>query len=326
MKPSQGYEYLSLLILYGYFNPIILSTNFDTMLEDALSSACETWGRKREVKVLVQEDLASDTFPEDGAIRIVKLHGSWDRPEHPLRLATCDTARLDPKARSLVGRLFSLFGMVIVGYRLKDVGIRNVLQEVDRSDGSFSCIVPDPSVADDPETGLLVERHSAPGSGVVESTFDQFFEALGGGLREVACRNVIGSRLDTGWERYLRSCLFGRERKALLDELQTEVLSLTQSFPSTEAQALLECVSYQRHPQGGWYHLEHDEGLLEQVTAVFDTYRRVVGDFETMWPEFILLLVQRDLFLVGKAGDEGRRTANRLCRGASRSSTAKNRS
>lgn len=306
MEPSKGYEHLALLILYGYFNPIILSTNFDTMLEDSLAAACQAWGREREVKVLVQEDLVSDSFPKDNVIRIVKLHGNWKRLDHPLRLTTRDTARLDPMARSLVNRLFSQFGIVVVGYRLKDVGIRNALQDVHQSDGSFSCIVPDPSMADDPETNLLIERHSAPGSGVVTSSFDQFFEALGGGLQEVACRNVAGSRLDAGWERYLRACLFGRERGRLLDELQTEALALAESFPSIEAQALLECVSYQRHPQGGWYHLEYGEGLLEQVAAIFHTYRRVVGDIETAWPEFVLLIVQRDLFLVGKPGDEGR--------------------
>lgn len=306
MEPSSGFTSLALLILYGYFNPIVLTTNFDTMLEDSIRTAIIRWKWDREVRVLVQEDVTSDFERYENEILVVKLHGDLRRPDQPLHIAVRDTARLLPSAKTLVTSLFREAGIVMVGYRIKDIGIRNVLEEVEQSEGSLCCIVPDPSVSNDPESALLLERHGLKSARVVECTFDDFFEALGGGLTELAQRRVIGQRLDAAWGQLEEACLFGSKRREILDSLLAESFSLVDEAMSCEAQALLECVSYQRHPRGEWYRLEHGVALLEQSNDAFEKFRRMVGVMDTIVPQFALLTLMRDLFLVGTTDAEER--------------------
>ena len=74
-KPSIGFQHLAYLICKGYFTNII-TTNFDSLLEEALNKFI----KPEQYKVLVRNEIADDKIAEilDAdipQIKILKLHG-----------------------------------------------------------------------------------------------------------------------------------------------------------------------------------------------------------------------------------------------------------
>ena len=80
MSPSSGYKTLAKLIDEGYFR-LILTTNFDFMLEKALKETKLILNKDYFVCVIGEgkERILTKKLENESMIRIVKLHGDYKR-------------------------------------------------------------------------------------------------------------------------------------------------------------------------------------------------------------------------------------------------------
>lgn len=298
LESSPGYDALALLVLRGLVSPILLSTNVDTLLEQSLRRTIDTTGRDWAVRVILQEEITDDTASSENEVLIVKLHGDNAREDVPLRVTEDATSRLSAAAGRFVAGLFREYGMIVVGYRIKDIGIRNVLQEVDASEGSLYWVLLEPEAEHDRDGSVLLGRHGFGDRGAIKSDFDEFFVALARGLSELDARRSVAERLDDAWSQLDRACAFGSERQGTLGSLSDEATSIALEADCAEVRALVELVSYQRQPRGESYRLEHGVRLLRNALDAYERFRRRVRQDETAWAEYSLLLQMRDLYLV----------------------------
>ncbi len=316
MVPSQGYEDLALAVYFGYFQRVIVTTNFDTMMESALSSLLDKYGFDFEVRVAVDDEGFNtwESVLSDGekVILIAKLHGCVQHPEHPLRTTISETGELSAAATEMVEGLFGQFGGVLIGYRLKDIGLRNSLQNVAASAGDLYIVAPDSTLDQDADVELLKERFGA--SARLDETFDCFAQEIGGGLREIAIRSQISENLDGAWDALRRATGFGSLRR---DAVATSRCLLDRLASSTnlELQALREAVAYLEHPRGESFRLDYIITLLRRCTQIHRAYARVSGPRLIASLSLVLVDYLRDrYFLVAATEAERRVVAEEIVR------------
>ena len=109
---------------------LFLTTNFDPLVEDYASFF--DWFEP--VVLTHQETWQASAWAEDGARRVLKVHGSVGKDPHQVVLKTSDYSALlnDDRYYRLVASLFSRFAVVTLGYSLRDREFRSLIEERSR--------------------------------------------------------------------------------------------------------------------------------------------------------------------------------------------------
>lgn len=122
---SPGYIYLSKLIRDGYFN-IVFTTNFDSLLEDALGNIM----KMREFKIVIRDEIKNTRIEEilkfeAPRVKIVKLHG--DLNARIFYIKSIETSDF-PEGLEYVLRKYFDQDIIIVGHRVKDLDIAKCIR------------------------------------------------------------------------------------------------------------------------------------------------------------------------------------------------------
>lgn len=297
MKPSEGYKYLSALLKAGYFYPIVLTTNIDHMLEDALRK--ETFIKKDiTIKVLTAEELTSHLIePCEGEIIIIKLHGDISKP-HSLKLISPETMQLPEVAEKLIARICEQYGIIVISYRARDIDVRNALQKAKPSTkGLFWVSKNALDEMEDKEILLLLDKHNSRKNVISGITFDEFFKELGADLIKVAIRKTYERGLNEAWILLDRARSFSNERREILQRLDRLSAQLLQQMNLEEVLALREFVQYELNKSGETYRLRQGVQFLEKA---IEGYRKYMSENEIIIIEYALLGELLNLFLTGE--------------------------
>jgi tetratricopeptide (TPR) repeat protein len=129
--PGFGYAVLAQLMAEkcGKHCNIILTTNFDDMVADALY----LYTNKKPI-VIFHESLAGFVKISDTRPLVIKLHGDSKLSPHNTRT---ETKELDEKVKKVIKNLLSETGLIFIGYGGSDKSIINILKEVPEDEGSF---------------------------------------------------------------------------------------------------------------------------------------------------------------------------------------------
>ena len=150
MEPSFGYEKLAKLIENGYFR-LILTTNFDYMLEEALKKTKLVLSKDYFICVVgaEKEDVLVRKLEDESMIRIVKLHG--DYKTRILPFTEEETFKFEKKLEKCLKRV-TKEGIIFMGYSGMD---RDVLSSLSHKGESLWWINPKKVTAD----RTIAERH-----------------------------------------------------------------------------------------------------------------------------------------------------------------------
>ena len=220
--PSPGYRCLAQLIKAGYFD-IILSTNFDVFLEDALS---DVGLRKRDFTVLIsnresEEQIVRALGFSKPRVKLVKLHGDLPArifaftPEEVFQF----TSRIEQTLTDILNG-----DIIVVGHSLRDDDLNRCIRA---NDGALWYVNPtEPSVAD--FAGRAILARGTPDhiiSGEL-GRFDDFFQALGEALLEAPAKATREEeeRRQAQAEAEQKRAEETREREARLAELYAQAM------------------------------------------------------------------------------------------------------
>lgn len=192
--PSIGYHKLAELVKNGYFD-LILTFNFDHLLEDALDKASFN-----DYRVIINGDVKENRIlgllrtPEP-RVKVLKLHG--DLKSRIFTFSRDEILEYHAAVKSVVAK-YSKRDIIICGYAFNDV---NVIKAFSNRGGSIYFV--NPAGAGNNIRGFLVSRKST--NKVIKDEmgkFDNFFTALGDRLRRMEteekaiglARDLVGLR------------------------------------------------------------------------------------------------------------------------------------
>ena len=117
LQPGEAFQ-----AFCGFFTGTICTTNFDTLLEDAMVQS------QRPVSVIVTEDRL--TVGKKDEARIVKIHGDFNHPDKMVITERDFDLYLDrnPIMATFISNLFISSTMLLVGYSLDDADLRGLWQ------------------------------------------------------------------------------------------------------------------------------------------------------------------------------------------------------
>jgi hypothetical protein len=108
---------------------IILTTNFDDMVADALY----LYTNKKPI-VIFHESLAGFVKISDTRPLVIKLHGDSKLSPHNTKR---ETKELDEKVKKVIKNLLSETGLIFIGYGGNDKSVIDILKEVPEEEGCF---------------------------------------------------------------------------------------------------------------------------------------------------------------------------------------------
>jgi len=272
MTPSDGYRHLATLLKGGLFYPIVFTTNYDTMLEQAIRE--EPFIKESyNLKVLVHSDVDSEYLqPGDNEILIIKLHGDISR-EDTLKVTTSQASVLPDTIRKLLHRIIEQHGLIVIGYRARDIGIRNAIQDAPPTKKGVYWITKDKlTEKNDSDVLALLQRHSSSQNVLSDITFDSVFSSLGKPYTSCNFRRHNRERLDEAWFKVDRLRSFGSERQDLLLNLENLAKELMRDCPTGESIALHEIIAYECDRSGETYRLQQSVLLLEKAIEQYKYY------------------------------------------------------
>ncbi len=164
--PSAGYKHLARLVAEGYFHTLI-TTNFDTFLEDSLYDAGL---RSGDLMVLDAGDGRIPSRSRAPRVRLVKLHGD---PYSADFLTRSGEVELSSEMGNLLCELLS-GDLLMVGYHPRDKAINQFLEG---GDGELWYVHPQQPGVDHPLAPVLADRHVVVVYGEY-GYFDRFFGEL----------------------------------------------------------------------------------------------------------------------------------------------------
>lgn len=129
LNPSMGLRHMAQLVADGYIDTIV-TTNFDTLVEKALSKFFNI----SQMKILVRGEVPDDMIArylssETPRIKIVKLHG--DLVSQILFVTSTETRSFSPALERALVKLFD-DGLIIVGHQLQDRDLINTIAQTSR--------------------------------------------------------------------------------------------------------------------------------------------------------------------------------------------------
>jgi hypothetical protein len=120
--PTLAHYYLASIIASGHCN-LVLTTNFDDLLEKALTSL-----RFDEFNVIAHATETEYVSAHPEMVTLVKLHGHYTFPQ--LSNLTEETKRLQRQLREYFAYLMRDYGLIVAGYAGRD---RSIMEPITRS-------------------------------------------------------------------------------------------------------------------------------------------------------------------------------------------------
>jgi S1-C subfamily serine protease len=196
-SPSKGYQGLAELIRAGYFN-VILSTNFDPLLEDAVTALQM---RRRDYLFLIHGVMEPDFIANQmdnpvPRVKIVKLHG--DLFYHKFYYTDEEIKKFPQSISRLLEIYLNERDIMIVGHGMRDRDINRCLKN---KGGSIWCINPNPPYG---EIARLMKSRKSEENFISGQNggFDQFFSRLRslllGGTAEAGVDKIAQSIFSVG--------------------------------------------------------------------------------------------------------------------------------
>lgn len=110
--------------------PLLVTTNFDQLLEEAIGGMLSTVGAQARLTVLDPQNARRADFAiaTDQRPMLVKIHG--DLGSVTLSNTEAELAQHDPKLRAAVLAQLSRYGLVVVGYSGRDAAVMRMLRDV----------------------------------------------------------------------------------------------------------------------------------------------------------------------------------------------------
>jgi len=302
MSPSEGYRYFAPLLKAGYFYPIVLTTNIDSMIEDALR-ADKFLENCPKIRILVQEEVNSASIePELDEIIIVKLHGDISNPVS-LKVTSSETASISEYCEKLIIRLCENQGVIVMGYRAKDIGVRNAFQKAKFSGkGLYWISRYPPDATKDREIYLLLEQHNSRNNIISGMTFDDVLKKIGTPFIKAQIRGKYNNQLNDAWKLLDYSRSFGKKRASILEELDKQSKMMLDT-KLEEVLALREFVQYELDRSGEIYRLQQGTNYLE---IAINEYFGYIDEVHLDELEYALLGELLNLFLTGDQIQGGR--------------------
>ena len=292
MEPSEGYRLLAALLRAGYLNPIVLTTNFDCMLEKALA-AIPGDAPRTKVRIVVGADVTGTETVADDEILIVKLHGDITRP-NTLRTTSIELAVLPGKSVDLVRDLYERHGFLVIGYRGVDAGVQAALVGAKAPSNSTFWV----SKASTPEitssTFLLdlIRKQDALGGIFDEITFDAFMTGVAGSLPMVQERRRREARIAGVWQLLDDARSFGARRPDNLAQALAEVTALQAEVDLPEIDAQLEVLRFEQDRNGEAYRLVQAVDYLAVASGMYSGW---MSQIEVAPVEIAYLSISLDL-------------------------------
>lgn len=138
-RPCYGQRVLGAAVAGGYAD-LVLTTNFDELIETAVADARAAAGASARPSLLSVAALdspgrASSAAAEDGWPLLVKLHG--DFREAPLKNLAVELQSQDATLRRTVADSSRRFGLAVAGYSGRDASVMEMLEEASRVPGAW---------------------------------------------------------------------------------------------------------------------------------------------------------------------------------------------
>lgn len=189
-KPSAGYQYLAQLLKWGYFD-IVLTTNYDNLLEDTLNQielfppkdyAVMIVGKEKDKSILKQIEY---TTPR---IKIIKLHGDLITGE--FKFTPDEIYKFSPIINECIQKILKK-EVVIVGYRVQDTDVIRCLLDSEEPIWYVNPTPPEQLIR-----SLLAGRRLTEISGE-NGKFDRFFQDLYNYLSSTGPESMPPSTTDS---------------------------------------------------------------------------------------------------------------------------------
>jgi len=154
-KPSLGYHPLALMLTEGNQNNLVITTNFDSLVEDSLFLYTD-----KKPLVVSHESLANFIDPDVQRPIVAKVHrglmyGPFNSPD--------TTDDLKPEWKETLDYAFKTYTPIVIGYGGGDGSLMKALQEASFRNGIYWCFreasgLPDPKIQDfvEKQNGCLV--------------------------------------------------------------------------------------------------------------------------------------------------------------------------
>jgi hypothetical protein len=128
-RPHHGQHVLAGLATSD-FAPLLVTTNFDVLLEEAIHGMLSATGTHAHLAVLEPENAgrAGFTIATDQRPMLVKIHG--DLGTVTLSNTEAELAEHDPRLRAAVLAQLSRYGLVVAGYSGRDTAVMGTLRAV----------------------------------------------------------------------------------------------------------------------------------------------------------------------------------------------------
>jgi tetratricopeptide (TPR) repeat protein len=121
-KPNANHRLLAKLMKAGKYKTMV-TTNFDTLIEDALKD--EGWEKGTDYEVIYKEEDFDDIRWDDGKPRLIKIHGSVEEPARmAITLRQVANQELSASRMSVIKHVFGSGAhknVLILGYSSSDV-------------------------------------------------------------------------------------------------------------------------------------------------------------------------------------------------------------
>jgi NAD-dependent SIR2 family protein deacetylase len=126
-RPHPGQHTLAGLVAAG-MAPAVVTTNFDTLLEDAIRPALEDAGARLTVLDPESSTRAAFTIAADARPLLMKIHG--DLGAVTVKNTTAELAEQDKRLRAATLSLLGRYGLLVVGYSGRDPAVMHMLRDV----------------------------------------------------------------------------------------------------------------------------------------------------------------------------------------------------
>lgn len=167
LAPSEGHCALANLVLGGFVYPLLLTTNFDDLLEKSFLDA----GVEPSVYVLGRDSGPwNATALQPG---VLKLHGDG-KDKSLMKFLPEDVESLGESDSGELAALISRQGLIAIGHRLNDPDLNKLIGSISTIEGVVMAVSPGPLAP----SGLeVLDRHRSAAN-VVAATFDDFASYL----------------------------------------------------------------------------------------------------------------------------------------------------
>lgn len=212
-KPSFGYHPLSLMLTDNKGSNLVITTNFDSLVEDSLFLYTD------QKPLVINHELLAE-FAGDLNIRrpvIAKLHrGLFFDPFNRAK----ETRKLHGRWKKVLKKVFQNYTPIVIGYGGGDSSLMGVLKEksVTMKNGLYWCYVEKYGLPDERIQTIVKKKggHFVPTAG-----FDAVMLAVGNALYQdqiepAGTEKYLGAKIDTQIANY------GEEYERLVEEETTE--------------------------------------------------------------------------------------------------------